>query len=491
MRILIVHHGVLPGAESERQPITGGALRAWFHGSALQDAGHEVIWLAREQDQPSGFSSSADLARKAASYAPDRVICVQLEDAPALASLGCPLAVDLYAPRLLEAPFEGRLRVEAVNVMRALACADTFIVSNVRQRWHWLGVLALAGVDVREDPTLLVPLVSQPGPRRRVPKELVLVAGGGSWPWQDPRPALDRVLAWMDRRDRGRVVWFGGPPHDVGFEGWSFPKHDRLETPGWVPRAQLLRAYAGATAALDWMSPNPERAMALSFRHADYLGCGLPILTGSNTALADVLQGAGWATDDIEQALDEMADDPNATQKRGKAAKKLARSMFSAENCELPLVEWVVNAQVGARASGALSDAAELAHRAALAESDAAAARRERTTGEAELTEKRAEIARLVEEVHRLNTTVAQLSHAIDEVAGFKREAIAVLGGQAEMDRRTAEELERELAILRGDLAKKNAELFAMDELRGRLEHDLENVRAEVDRLRNRGLFKR
>ncbi len=229
----------------------------------------------------------------------------------------------------------------------------------------------------------------------------------------------------------------------------------------------------------------------LSFRHADYLGCGLPILTGRDTALADVLQGAGWATDEIEQALDEMADDASATQKKGKAAKKLAGSMFSTEKCEMPLVEWVVNAEVGARSSGVLSDTAELAHRAALAESDAAAARRERVTGEAELTEKRAEVARLVEDVHRLNTTVAQLSHAIDEVAGFKREAIAVLGGQAEMDRRTAEELERELAILRGDLAKKNAELFAMDELRGRLEHDLENVRAEVDRLRNRGLFKR
>ena len=36
MRILIVHHGRLPGGD---QPVTGGALRAWHHGEALRGAG--------------------------------------------------------------------------------------------------------------------------------------------------------------------------------------------------------------------------------------------------------------------------------------------------------------------------------------------------------------------------------------------------------------------------------------------------------------------
>ena len=180
MRVLVVHHGLLP---AEDRPATGGALRAWHHGRALQLAGHEVHWLHRDQDGPGGFSSPAHLAAVARSLRPDRIVAVQLEDAPALATVGVPLAVDLYAPRLLEAPFEGTLAREAVTVMRALAACDVFLVSNPRQRFTWLGVLALAGVDVRADPTLLVELVAPEGPRRRWPKEPELVAGGASWPW--------------------------------------------------------------------------------------------------------------------------------------------------------------------------------------------------------------------------------------------------------------------------------------------------------------------
>ena len=100
MRVLIVHHGQLPGGDT---PVTGGALRAWNHGRALTAAGHEVHFLHREQDGPGGFSSSTDLIRHARAIHPDRIICLQIEDAPALGELDCPLAIDLYAPRLIEA----------------------------------------------------------------------------------------------------------------------------------------------------------------------------------------------------------------------------------------------------------------------------------------------------------------------------------------------------------------------------------------------------
>jgi hypothetical protein len=484
MRILIVHHGRLPGGD---QPVTGGALRAWHHGEALRRAGHEVHLLSRAQDTPGGFASPADLVRRGMALRPDRVIAVQPEDAPALRALGVPLCVDLYAPRLLEAPFEGRLAEEASGTLRALAAGDVFLVSNARQRMAWLGLMALAGVDVRTDPTLLVPLAAPEGPRRRAPRSPVLVAGGVSWPWQDPRPALEAALAVLDARGEGKVVWYGGAPL-LGEQGagWTLPEHPRLEAPGWVGRDTLLQAYAGATAALDWMRPNPERRLAFSFRHADYLGCGLPILTGPDTALTDLLGEAGWVTElpGLPDTLSALLDDAEDRRRRSRAARALARGPLSLEAASAPLVAWVADGTRHPRAEGPLVDAARLSARAASAEARAESAETARATAEAETARKRQEVAALTSQVQDLIATNGRLARAVDEVAGFKREAIALLGHQGEHAARSLDEANRELAILRADLSKKSAELAAMDDLRARLEHDLDNLRQELARHR-------
>lgn len=486
MRILIVHHGRLPGGD---QPVTGGALRAWNHGELLRAAGHEVHYLGRAQDTPGGFASPADLVRRATALQPDRIITVQPEDAPALRALDTPLCVDLYAPRLLEAPFEGRLAREATTTMRALAAGDVFLVSNPRQQMTWLGLMALAGLDVRTDPTLLVPLIAPEGPRRRSPREPVLVAGGASWPWQDPRPGLEAALEVLDARGEGRIIWYGGAPllGDAA-STWQLPRHARLEAAGWVGRDTLLRAYAGATAALDWMRPNPERRLAFSFRHADYLGCGLPILTGPDTALTDLLGGAGWVTelDGLPSILHALLDDAEDRRRRSRAARALARGALSPSQAGAALVAWVANGTRHPRAVGPLVDAARLASRAAHAEARADAAETARAAAEAETSLKRSEVATLTAQVQDLVATTARLARAVDEVAGFKREAIAVLGHGNDHAARSLDEANRELAILRADLAKKSAELTAMDDLRVRLEHDLDNLRGELARSRSR-----
>ena len=115
---------------------------------------------------------------------------MQPEEAPALTGLGAPVCVDLYAPRLLEAAWQSRTDDEAVATLRALAAADEFLFSNPRQRWFYLGLLALAGVDLRRNSGRVVPLVAPEGPPRKVPRNPVLVMGGVAWPWQDPTEAL-------------------------------------------------------------------------------------------------------------------------------------------------------------------------------------------------------------------------------------------------------------------------------------------------------------
>ena len=79
----------------------------------------------------------------------------------------------------------------------------------------------------------------------------------------------------------------------------------------------------------------------------------------------------------------------------------------------------------------------------------------------------------------------------MDEVAGFKREAIQVLGNQSASDRLSLDEAVAENALLRADIEKKSAEIRAMDELRARLENDVDNLRRELNKLQQRGLFRR
>jgi prefoldin subunit 5 len=487
VRTLIVHHGKRP---SRDQHVTGGALRAMDMAAALEAAGHTVRLLSRAQDEPGGFTSEDTLYQMARAWGPERIICTQLEDATALAAVGAPIAVDLYAPRVMEAAFDGSLRWTSVQTLRALAAGDVFLVSNPRQRWLWWGLLAMAGVDLRTDPTLLVPLVSPNGPRRRIPKRPVFVVAGGSWAWQNPRPALERVLAHLDQRGQGIVRWYGGVPEGEK-SPWTLPTHPRLETPGWVDRPTLLKALATATAAIDWMVPNPERQLAFSFRHAEYLGCGLPILSHEDSPLADVLGEAGWIGDNIEDIIDDVLDSPQLVRDRSEAARRLAKKRFSPKVAFEPLLDWVLSGARYGHSPTDLLDHARLAADGARAQAQTAAAQNDKRKAEAEVAAKRAEIVILNSQIASLTSTVDRLSRAIDEVAGFKREAITLLGNQGTSDRRSRDEAHDENAILLADVQKKSAELAAMDLNCQRLTNDIEHLRREVQKLQQRGLFRR
>ena len=76
--------------------------------------------------------------------------------------------------------------------------------------------------------------------------------------------------------------------------------------------------------------------------------------------------------------------------------------------------------------------------------------------------------------------TIANLSRSISDVVAYRKEAMIVLGGQIEQHSKTAEDLATENAILRADIAKKSAELEAMDLLRERLENDIQALREEM-----------
>jgi hypothetical protein len=300
------------------------------------------------------------------------------------------------------------------------------------------------------------------------------------------------VLKFLDERGSGRVLWHGGTPllGEKLESGWSLPEHPRLEQVGWLSYTDLLKSYASGTVALDTAPPGPERELALRFRHVDYLGCGLPVLTPSDTPLAMVLGEAGWIGEDPVALLKEALDDSTELDRRSSAARQLARERFGLAQCAA-LTNWIENPGEHRTAKGPLLDAAALASRASRAETRVSALKANLDRAESEVALKREEVAELNAQIRSLIDSQQLLSHAIDEVAGFKREAVGILDKRVDLAERSRQELEREMALVLADNEKKSAELLAMDELRARLEHDIENLRKEILRLRQRGPFRR
>ncbi len=484
MKVLVVFHGWLP---RDDRPVSGGALRAWHHGQALAEAGHEVVWLTRDQDHvpggPSTYRSGPELRRLAGAARADRIVCVQPEEAPWLAGLGVPLLVDAFAPRLLEAVFEDTTATEAVRTLRALDAGDAFLFSNPRQRWFFQGLMVLAGVDLRVESGRVVPLVApRVEVRRRVPKKPRLIMGGVSWPWQAPQDALRAAASWAAEVD-GEVVVVGGRPA-VGDARTVDLRKELADTPvrflDAVPYTELHTLYAGATAALDVMTPNAEREVALSFRQLDYLACGLPIITGTHHALSATLaeHEAGWVVHDVAEALRSLT--PDEVRRRGKNARRLARERFSRAACEAPLLAWVEAATVRQKTSLPLPEAAELAAALTHAEGELAHLAVLVAKAEAEVAEKREANTRLADQVAALTGTAARLARAVDEVAGFKREAVAVLGAEREAANDEARSLRDQLTALRADAAKKDAELRSTARDRDRIGQELAGLREEL-----------
>ncbi|MDP2310342.1 MAG: hypothetical protein Q8P18_30275 [Pseudomonadota bacterium] len=448
MRVLVVHHGPLPRSGA---PVTGGARRAAVHVDALRGAGHDVLTLSRAQDDVDplafgalpGFRTAGDLARLAAASAPDWILCVAPEEAPALAGVA-PLVVDLYAPRVLEAAFEGLQREEAGRALAAIEAADEVLFSNPRQRWLWTGLLGVGGWNLAEPAGLLVPLAALAGsPRGPGTGRPTFVVGGRSWPWQDATDTLRRAVAVVG--GRADIVSVGLP----AVEGVRASPHTTLDA--W------LDLLANATVALDRYAPNPERALAQSFRQMDYLGAGLPLITDPDTPLADAVREAraGWVDEPLEEAIEAALVTPRSS------AALAAR--YAPAVTEAPLLAWVPRRRE--RPWTFLGRGARLSGAEGRAERDRAA----RECAEAELARKRTEVDDLHLQLRALTSSVSALSTAMVDVAGFRRETVAVLGTRLAAESDEAEHLRRELAISQANLEKKDLELGRLQQERDRL----------------------
>lgn len=437
MKYLVVAHGPAPDLD---HAVAGGALRAQAHENALRNAGHEVVVLRREQDEPGGYSSPADLRRKAAAARPDATVCVAVEEAWSLRGIA-PLCLDLYAPRMLEAAFEGTQGEQAGIALRAAHAADEVLFSNPRQRWFWLGILGLAGWDLSQPCGRIVPLACpgspqeweawrKPPPKTKRPSPY-FVAVGPRWPWQDPTQAITEAVAAVGDRAEVRVY---GPSSGVS----------GAREMGTVSRREWMTALAGAVALIDRYAPNAEREMAISFRQMDALAAGAPILGDDATAL-------GAAMDSLLGGQPRRVSETLAAQH--------ATDLAGAE-----LLSWTPTLR--ARGESVVGAGTRVAAARATAEAEGQL----RAAAEAEVVTKRAEVEGLHAQVRSLVSAVEASTAAVADVAAFRRETVAVFGSRLSGEQATREQLQREVAALQADLEKKSSEIAALSAERDRLQ---------------------
>ena len=167
-----------------------------------------------------------------------------------------------------------------------------------------------------------------------------------------------------------------------------------------------------------------------------------------------------FRSDAVQTALAECARPGGGRHRAG--ARKLAQR-YAAEVAQKALAG--LRPRIRARDWSAV----RWSRQAAAAQLRAEADRGLREAAEAEVQRKRAEVDALVGQTRALTASVEQLSGAMADVAGFRRETVQILGTRLAGQTEEAEHLRRELAIARAELEKKQLELGQLREERDRL----------------------
>ena len=386
MKILVFTTDMLP---LEGFPTSGTALRTFGIVQGLRSLGHEVVvsvprsavegtkkrlnMSTLSPDARRVFNSYSALAfdganqnRIIAECGPDVIICghwpaMTLSTKPSQA-----LIIDLAGPHMLERHYQGSPNQAGalLGKLTALGRADYYIVSGPTQRLYFLSFLLRAQIEQAERRIieLTMPLPPQ-APKNKANAEDAISAsdypqfvfGGVFLPWQDPTAALTALSRELEKRKRGSLTLIGGPHpsykmrqgiYDSLFA--SLEKNPRVSTHPMLPYADFIDALAEKNVALDLMSWNLERELAVTIRSTSYLWAGLPIIYNDFADLSKLIgkYDAGWCVnpDDaqaLQAVLAEIFDNPSLVIKKSQNAARLAREVFSWDKAVEPLLKFL------------------------------------------------------------------------------------------------------------------------------------------------------
>ena len=405
---------------------------------------------------------------------PDIVLCSQMEDVALLPSRdtwpNVPVIVDLYAPRLLESLYEDDNGLISHQLLLAIERADAYLITHEHQRDHWNALLRLVGV--RDLNRVLVTPLALNIQQNKASDALTLVGGGRVWPWQNPWENLRLLLENLDTQNRGTVHWFSPPEQSIPVE------HPRLQKHPWTSREAYRSILSQSSFGLDLNPDSPERYLACAFRHLEFLGCGLSILSANQNILTRSEQKLCQHVDfsdinNLQTALDNPA--PKTTLKRFQQAHQPAQVVKN-------LMQWlehpscrVSQDHLVIQALGPTQDHLDAQDRLVELENQIDALKRTHR--------EQTELLNIANQQAQQSTaSLLQVSTALEQISAFKNDIAHSWSDIMRQQQDHIQTLQTQVADLLADNAKKSAELHAMDLLRARLENDLQHTRAEQER---------
>lgn len=473
MQITIIHHEPITGAHNSQ---SGGSIRLAHLCAGLQKRLPNVRLNFVCKATIEG-NWKHHIHQHLSHCTPDIILCAQMEDVallPARDTLpSIPVIVDLYAPRLLENLYETDDGTVSHHVLRAVSRSDAYLIAHHGQIEHWQAILRLMGIEEIDKRTLITPLGLEPSPTNP-PNDLTLVGGGRVWPWQNPWDNLRRLLRVLDARDEGHILWFSPPDQSVPIE------HERLTIQPWTSRTAYRSILSTATLGLDLNPPSPERRLACAFRHMEFLGCGLPILSANENILSTQHPKLCKSVDFNDEAAISSALDFTLA----KTTLKRFQEAHLPANIVSELVNWLDNPTV------------RTIHRHWVA--DALGPIQQEFDATAKLVELEAQL-QVLKSTHEHQTklldiatteaqsstaSLLQVSKSLEQVSAFKNDIAHSWSDLMHQQQERIASLEEALRTSEANNAKKTAELHAMDLLRARLENDLQHVREQLNQQR-------
>jgi len=357
-RVLVISSDILP---FPGLPTVGSGLRAWGLGQGLSARGHHVRFaMPREalgqakEPLPAEVVELAwephTLAHIAQIADPDVIIVCNwpVLDLLPTENIHVPIILDQHGPHNIEREYQkyGDPEDNARRKLNAFRKADFFTCAGKKQLRYFQTWLERAGWNEqeRQTRTTALPVSLSPDlPEHHSSGEPTFVYGGTFLPWQDPSLGLSLLVEELDRRERGKLHFFGGKhpfyPVDTGiFESLlaRLKASPRVIVPGTIPRDKLIAEYTRADVAMDVMKRNPERELAFTTRTVEYLWCGVPVIYGDYAELSDYIReyDAGWIVnpeepEQIRAALAEIFEHPEIVAEKSRNAQRLVRECLT------------------------------------------------------------------------------------------------------------------------------------------------------------------
>ncbi len=347
-------------------------MRAWGLGFGLRAAGFRDVAMAFAADSVRGKNVDPSIVPGVAMFERsqlDDFIAEQAPDAvvfqhwPLLREVkrepDCPIAIDLAGPHLLERRLwkSPDPEVDLREKLEALARADHVVCSGKFQRHYFLPFLVQAGHDARQTlcpviPFSLSPDMPEPDPER---EHDTFVYTGMFLPWQDPEATLRAVVEELEEKDRGKLLFVGGPHPSGDVSGGQFDqlmqfleKSERVEHHPVMPFDELLGRLRKAGTAVDLMPRNAERELAFPTRTVTYMWAGLPVIHNDYDELAQPISRAkaGWTfdavaqQDEVRKIVRRLLSHREDVERRGANARDLVRKRYTWDQTIGPLASW-------------------------------------------------------------------------------------------------------------------------------------------------------